>query len=56
MNPLKAGKSVLFSFSDNRNIRLYRMPSSSRAYPLSLEAKAKIYKTMFDETKEQIGQ
>ena len=29
---------------------LYRMPSSSRAYPLKLEKKAEIYQTMFEET------
>ena len=31
----------------NRNITLYRMPSSSRAYPMSLHNKAAIYRTMF---------
>lgn len=30
-------------------LRLYRMPSSSRAYPLALEKKAYIYGQMFDE-------
>ena len=30
------------------NIVLYRLPSSSRAYPLSLEKKADAYKRMFD--------
>lgn len=30
-----------------RRLRLYRMPSSSRAYPLSLERKAACYETMF---------
>ncbi len=30
-----------------RKIRLYRMPSSSRAYPLSLDKKAEYYKAMF---------
>lgn len=34
---------------DNRPIRLYRMPSSSRAYPLALEKKTAIYKIMFHE-------
>ena len=29
--------------------RLYRMPSTSRAYPLSLEKKAQAYKGMFDD-------
>ncbi len=31
-----------------RNLRLYRMPSSSRAYPMRLEQKAAFYKEMFD--------
>ena len=31
----------------NRNIRFWRMPSSSRAYPLSLEKKAEFYRKMF---------
>ena len=30
-----------------RPLRLYRMPSSSRAYPLSLDKKAAYYKQMF---------
>ena len=32
-----------------RELRLWRMPSSSRAYPLSLEAKAEAYRRMFSE-------
>lgn len=32
---------------DNRTLRIYRMPSSSRAYPLKLESKAEVYKKMF---------
>ena len=43
----KMGGYVEFSF-DNRTLRLYRMPSSSRAYPLAVEKKAEYYKTMFD--------
>lgn len=31
----------------NRQMRLYRQPSSSRAYPKPLEEKAKSYQTMF---------
>lgn len=31
---------------DNRTLRLYRMPSSSRAYPLKLERKAEAYAQM----------
>lgn len=37
-----------FAF-EGRILRLYRMPSSSRAYPLALEKKAAYYKRMFDE-------
>lgn len=32
---------------EGRTIRFYRMPSSSRAYPLALERKADIYARMF---------
>lgn len=42
------GKSEPFSFGD-RELRLYRMPSSSRAYPLALEKKADVYRLMFKE-------
>lgn len=34
---------------ENRTLRLYRMPSSSRAYPKPLPAKAVVYKNMFKE-------
>ena len=34
---------------DERHFRLYRMPSSSRAYPLSVEKKAEKYARMFEE-------
>ena len=40
------GDFTEFSFSD-RQMRLWRMPSSSRAYPLSLEKKAAFYRRMF---------
>ena len=32
----------------NRSIRLWRMPSTSRAYPLALEKKAEAYRAVFD--------
>ena len=35
--------------TDGRSFWLYRMPSSSRAYPLALEKKADIYKLMFSD-------
>ena len=31
-----------------RMIQLYRMPSSSRAYPMAIEKKAAFYQTVFD--------
>lgn len=41
--------STLHSESLQRDIRLYRLPSSSRAYPLKLEKKAEAYRKMFVE-------
>ena len=43
----KVGESVETSFS-GRTIRFWRMPSSSRAYPLSLDKKAAAYRRMFE--------
>lgn len=45
--PPAVGKWVEFG-TGGRSLRLYRMPSSSRAYPLRLEAKAAFYKPMFE--------
>lgn len=42
----KVGKSVQLTVGD-RMMTLYRAPSSSRAYPLSLEQKADIYRQIF---------
>lgn len=42
------GTSEPFEFED-RIMRLYRMPSSSRAYPLPIEKKSAIYRIMFNE-------
>lgn len=44
----KVGTYVEFSF-EGRSLRLYRMPSSSRAYPMSVEKKAAIYLPMFEQ-------
>ena len=41
------GECTDFQTGD-RTMRLWRMPSSSRAYPLSLEKKAEFYRKMFD--------
>jgi G:T/U-mismatch repair DNA glycosylase len=43
----KTGEYVDFQY-DNRQMRFFRMPSSSRAYPLNLEIKAEIYRKMFE--------
>ena len=40
--PPKVGESVTFVF-EGRQLQLYRMPSSSRAYPMKLEQKAAYY-------------
>lgn len=46
----KVGAYVPFIFQpDGREMRLYRMPSSSRAYPLKVEKKTEWYKAMFEE-------
>ncbi|AVM51703.1 G/U mismatch-specific uracil-DNA glycosylase [Bacteroides zoogleoformans] len=44
----KAGNFAEFLF-ENRSLRLYRMPSSSRAYPLALEKKAATYRIMYQD-------
>jgi len=42
------GKFVEFQTKDGRRMRLFRMPSSSRAYPMKVEKKAKSYQKMFN--------
>ena len=44
------GQSLQVNYG-NRELSLYRLPSSSRAYPLALEKKADVYKQFF----QQIG-
>ena len=41
------GGYVEFRALDGRQMRLYRMPSSSRAYPMAVEKKAEFYRAMF---------
>lgn len=43
----KVGTFVSIHF-EGRVLRLYRMPSSSRAYPMTIEKKAAFYQTVFD--------
>ncbi len=42
----KTGECTEFEFL-GRSMRHYRMPSSSRAYPMSVERKAEVYERMF---------
>jgi len=46
----KVGEYIETDFA-GRSIRFWRMPSSSRAYPLSLDNKAASYRRMFEATK-----
>ena len=46
--PPATGEYSEFIF-DGRQMRLYRMPSSSRAYPLSLDKKAAAYHRLFSD-------
>ena len=43
----KVGDFVSLTF-DDRPLRIYRMPSSSRAYPMSIEKKTEYYQRVFD--------
>ena len=45
---MKMGSFVNFDF-EGRTLRLYREPSSSRAYPMKVEKKAEYYSKMFEE-------
>jgi len=47
--PPAVGSYTTFHTEAGQPLRLYRMPSSSRAYPLALEKKALIYGKMFEE-------
>ena len=48
MTSPKVGDFTEF-IADGRAMRLYRMPSTSRAYPLALEKKAAAYRVMFQD-------
>ena len=44
----QVGDYTVFEF-EGRPLRFYRMPSSSRAYPMKIERKAAFYLRMFQE-------
>ena len=46
----KVGKYIETVFAD-RTIRFWRMPSTSRAYPLAFDKKAIAYQRMFNEVR-----
>lgn len=48
VKPPKIGEYATVNFNE-RILRFYRMPSSSRAYPLALEKKAAVYGKMMNE-------
>lgn len=48
VKPPKIGEYATVNFNE-RVLRFYRMPSSSRAYPLALEKKAAVYGKMMNE-------
>lgn len=51
--PPAVGGHISFDTMEGRTLQLYRMPSSSRAYPLAIEKKALLYGEMFDAVFEQ---
>lgn len=47
--PPSVSEYITFETAEGRVLRFYRMPSSSRAYPLAIEKKAIAYGRMFNE-------
>lgn len=47
--PPKMGEKVQCTTSEGRKLTIYRMPSTSRAYPLAIDKKAAYYASMFRE-------
>lgn len=45
----KIGDYTIFKYSETRTIKIYRMPSTSRAYPLSIDKKVAQYKKLFND-------
>jgi len=47
---IEGGKEIIQQEFEGRMLKLYREPSSSRAYPMRVEEKAAYYKQMFKDT------
>ena len=45
----KIGEYVTATLGDGHEVKIFRMPSTSRAYPLAIEKKAAYYADMFRE-------
>lgn len=45
---IAVGEYIVTDFFDGREVRIWRMPSSSRAFPRSIEWKAAYYKHLLD--------
>lgn len=45
---IAVGEFITTDYFDRREVRIWRMPSSSRAFPRSIEWKAEYYKRMLD--------
>lgn len=46
--PPKMGEYSVWNLPDNHTLRIWRMPSTSRAYPLKLERKAAYYRVLLE--------
>ena len=47
VKPPKTNEWIDYPYSANRPLKLYRLPSTSRAYPLKFEKKVEAYQTFF---------
>ncbi|MBQ7743156.1 MAG: uracil-DNA glycosylase family protein [Bacteroidaceae bacterium] len=48
----KQSEAATFELSNSRTLKLWRLPSSSRAYPMALTQKAEYYRKVFEELKD----
>lgn len=48
--PPKMGSFVTWEMEPGRTVKIWRLPSTSRAYPMKLERKAEYYRKMLEES------